>query len=49
MIIAGRNTAIAGLAAVNMGTYLRVAGPLAAWPHDTFDMRPDSSHIVLSM
>ena len=49
MTIAARFTAIACLAAVNMGTYLPVAGPLAAWPHDTFDMRPDSSHIVLSM
>ena len=49
MTIAARFTAIAGLAAVNMGTYLPVAGPLAAWPHDIFDMRPDSSHIVLSM
>jgi hypothetical protein len=49
MTIAAGSSAIAGLAAVNMGTYLRVAGPLAAWPHDTFDMRPDSSHIVLSM
>jgi hypothetical protein len=49
MTIAAGSAAIAGLAPVNMGTYLRVAGPLAAWPHDTFDMRPDSSHIVLSM
>ena len=49
MTIAARFTAIAGLAAVNRGTYLRVAGRLAAWPHDIFDKRPDSSHIVLSM
>jgi hypothetical protein len=49
MTIAAGSTAVAGLAAVNGGTYLRVAGPLAAWPHDVFDKRPDSSHIVLSM
>jgi hypothetical protein len=49
MTIAAGSTAIAGLAAVNSGTYLRVAGPLAAWPDDIFDKRPDSSHIVLSM
>jgi hypothetical protein len=49
MRIAAGSTAIAGLAAVNRGTYLGVAGPLAAWPHDNFDKRPDSSHIVLSM
>jgi hypothetical protein len=49
MTIAAGSSAIAGLVAVNMGTYLRIAGPLAAWPHDLFDMRPDSSHIVLSM
>ena len=49
MTIAAGSTAIAGLAAVNRGTYLRGAGPLAAWPHDLFDKRPNSSHIVLSM
>jgi hypothetical protein len=49
MTIAAGSTGIAGLAAVNMGTYLRGAGPLAVWPHDIFDKRPDSSHIVLSM
>ena len=46
--MAGRRT-IAGLVAVNFGTYLRETGPVGSWPQDIFDKRPDSSHIVLSM
>jgi expansin (peptidoglycan-binding protein) len=49
MTIAAGHAGMAGLAAAKLGTYLRVAGPLGAWPHDVFDKHPDSSHIVFLM